>query len=144
MSESLSETEAETENSSVPPLKWDIVGPTADDDIRRAISRYGLDVVLAAVKRQTKPKLGRKPEKDWPELADLIEADAKDWLAGNNPFNTRSNYSIAKYFVDKKKGQSHPATMKRIERKLVKDRKWRTLFAAYRISKTDYPHSDHR
>lgn len=117
--------------------KFDLVGPTVDDDIRRIIARYGTEAVKQAVKRVTKPKRGRKPEKDWPELREVIESDARDWLAGGDPFSSRSNYSIAKDFADKNPGHSHPATMKRIERKLVQKRVWMTLVTHHRALRLD-------
>ena len=123
--------------------KFDMVGPTVEDDVRRNIGRYGPEAVKEAVKRQTKPKLGRKPERDWPELQVAINADAREWLAGGDPFSTRSNYSIAKNFADKNPGHSHPATMKRIERKLAKQRLWRTLVTAENVSREDYPFAVH-
>ena len=123
--------------------KFDLVGPTVDDDVRRIIMRYGAENVKAAVKRQTKAKRGRKPEKDWPEVRDVIEADAREWLAGGDPFSARSIYSIAKSFADRNPGHSHPATMKRIERKLVQKRVWMTLVVAENISREGYPHGAH-
>jgi len=131
----------------LPPLssfedapKWDLVGPTVDDDIRRAIARYGANAVKEAASRLTRPKRGRKPEPDWPELREIIDADARDWLSGGDPFKARSNYSIAKDFADRSPGHSHPATMKRIERKLAKTRKVLTLLAAQLFGKDDYPY----
>lgn len=123
--------------------KFDLVGPTVDDDIRRIIARYGTEAVKQAVKRVTKPKRGRKPEKDWPELREVIESDAREWLAGGDPFSSRSNYSIAKDFADKNPGHSHPATMKRIERKLVQKRVWMTLVTAENFSREGYPYAVH-
>ncbi|WP_374543553.1 hypothetical protein [Sphingorhabdus sp.] len=124
----------------------DIVGPTVNDDIRRIINRYGVDAVKLAVKEQTKSKKGRKPEKDWPELRDVIEADARDWLIGNDPFKNRSNYAIAKDFALKRPGQSAISTHQRIERKLKKkphDRYWYTLVTAQRISWDSFPFAQH-
>jgi hypothetical protein len=123
--------------------KFDLVGPTVDDDIQRAIWRYGAEAVKDAVKRKTKAKRGRKPERDWVGLRDVIEADAKSWLAGNDPFKERSNYSIAKAFADQNRGQSHPATMQRIERKRKKSRIWMTLAIAEELSHEAHPHSVH-
>jgi hypothetical protein len=123
--------------------KLELVGPTVDDDIRRAITRYGKDAVKEAVKRQTTSKRGRKPEKDWPELREAIEADARDWLEGGDPFATRSNYSMAKDFADRNPGHSYPATMQRIERKLAKNRAWMTFATAMNLSRDDYPHAAH-
>jgi hypothetical protein len=123
--------------------KLELVGPTVDDDIRRAITRYGKDAVKEAVKRQTTSKRGRKPEKDWPELREQIDADARDWLQGGDPFATRSNYSMAKDFADRNPGHSYPATMQRIERKLAKSRAWVTFATAMNLSRDDYPHAAH-
>lgn len=128
------------------PPKWDLVGPTAEDDIQRAIARYGSDAVKAAVRSLTKPKRGRKPEKDWPELREFIEADARDWLAGEDPFATRTNYSIARAFAEKNPGHSAVSTHKRIERKLAKkpyDRRWFTLVVAENLSRDSFPHAQH-
>lgn len=125
------------------PPKFDLVGPTVDDDIHRIIMRYGAEAVKEAVKRQTKPKRGRKPEKDLPELAEVFEADARDWLNGGDPFASRSIYSIAKGFADRNPGHSHPATMKRIERKLVKRRVLITLATAEGRSRDGYPYATH-
>src|SRR3546814_20858378 len=96
----------------------DLIGPTVDDDIRRAIARYGADAVKVAVKNATKAKRGRKKEPDWPELREIMEADAREWLAGNDTFTTRSNYSIAKELSERNPGHSIVSTHKRIERKL--------------------------
>lgn len=111
----------------------DLVGPTVDDDIRRAIWRYGPQAVKEAVREATKAKRGRKREPDWSELRELIEADARDWLAGKDPFAARSNYAIAKEFSERMPGQSAISTHKRIERKLSHgphDRRWYTLVSA--------------
>lgn len=126
--------------------KFDLVGPSVDDDIRRAVLRYGAEAVKAAVKRQTKSKVGRKPEQDWPDLMETIFADAKIWLAGADPFEGRSNYAIAKDFADRKPGQSATSTHQRIERKLKQkpyDRRWRILAFAEYISREGYPHAAH-
>lgn len=122
--------------------RYDLVGPTVDDDIRRVLARYGVEAVKAAVKRQTTAKPGRPRIEDWPELREVIDADAREWLSGGDPFSTRSNYSIAKSFADKNPGQSHPATMKRITRKLER-REWQTLAVAMHISTEGYPHAAH-
>lgn len=124
-------------------LKFDVVGPTVDDDVRRIISRYGATAVTDAVKRATKAKRGRRPEKDWPELRPTIDADAQSWLNGGDPFAERSNYSIAKDFADRNPGHSHPGTMKRVERKLVKQRVWMTLVVAYEMSRESYSYQAH-
>jgi hypothetical protein len=126
--------------------KFGMIGPTVEDDIRRAISKYGKTAVKAAVAELTKPRKGRPDEKDWPGLRHIMEADAREWLDGGDPFATRTNYSIAKEFADRQPGQSHPSTMKRIERKLAKkpyDRRWYMLVTAEHIARDSYPHSDY-
>lgn len=123
--------------------KFDIAGPTVDDDVRRIIARYGAAAVTDALKRATKAKRGRRPEKDWPVLRPTIEADAHTWLEGGDPFATRSNYSIAKDFADCNPGHSRPGTMKRIERKLGEKRLWMTLVAAYEMSRERYSYQAH-
>ena len=122
--------------------KLDLVGPTVDDDIQRAIVRYGEEAVKAAVKNATKPKRGRKAEPDWPELRAVFHADALVFLSGGDPFKTRSIYSIAKDFAERNPGQSPISTHKRIERKLTKgpyERRWWTLVTAESISRTGFP-----
>lgn len=120
--------------------QFDLVGPTVDDDVRRLISRYGAEAVKDAIKLRTRPKRGRKPVKDWPELREVIQADARELLDGGNPFASRKNYSIAKAFADKHPGHSHPATMKRIERKLAK-RYWMVLATAENLGREGYPYA---
>lgn len=124
----------------------DLVGPTAVDDIRRAVWRYGSEAVKNAVKEATKAKLGRRRMRDWPELREVIEADARDWLAGKDPFTARSNYAIAKMFAERNPGHSVISTHKRIERKLSKgpfDRRWYTIVAAENLSRDAFPHAAH-
>jgi len=128
----------------MPP--WDLVGPTVDDDIRRAISRYGAEAVKQAVKEATKARRGRKREPDWPELRDVIHADALEWLVGGDPFAGRSNYAIAKNFAERNPGHSAISTHKRIERKLSRgpyDRRWFTLVTAENLSRDRYPYTVH-
>jgi hypothetical protein len=126
--------------------KWDLVGPTVDDDIRRATLRYGPEAVKSAVKEATKAKRGRPREPDWPELRDVIKADALEWLAGGDPFSARSNYAIAKDFAERNPGHSVVSTHKRIERKLSRgpyDRRWFTLVTAENLSRDQFPYGAH-
>lgn len=128
------------------PPQLALVGPTALDDIQRAIWRYGAEAVKKAVKEATKAKLGRKREPDMVELSDVINADALDWLAGKDPFTARSNYAIAKDFAERNPGHSAISTHKRIERKLSRgpyDRRWFTLVTAENLSRDKYPYTAH-
>lgn len=124
----------------------DLVGPTVEDDIRRAVKRYGADAVRNAVKKLTTQKRGRPLEKDWPLLKEVHVEDAREWLAGRDPLAASSNYSIAKDYADRNLGQSHPADMKRIERKLKRkpfDRRLSMLITAWNLSRENYPYSAH-
>jgi hypothetical protein len=123
----------------------DLVGPTAADDIRRAITRYGADAVKAAVRDATRAKRGRKLEPDLQLLADVFKDDARKWLAGGDPFAERTNYAIAKEFAERHPGQSAVSTHQRIERKLAKDdcRRWVTLATAESLSRGEFPYTAH-
>lgn len=134
-----------TEGLSMLP-KFDWVGPTVDDDIRRAITRYGMDEVKAAIQRLGKSKKGRRRIPDWKELRSVIEEDARLWLQERNPFTERTDYAIAKAYTDDNPGYNHAATMQRIERKLrskVHGRKWFVLVTAYELSRAEYSYKRH-
>lgn len=76
-------------------------------------------------------------------LREVIEQDARDWLAGKDPFSARSNYAIAKDFAEKHPGHSQVSTHKRIERKLSRatfDRRWYTYVSAFEQSRSDWPY----
>jgi hypothetical protein len=145
---SRNETNPKTRASVIAALSKhvDLVGPAVEDDIRRAINRYGADAVQLTVAKLTKRKRGAPKMNDWVELGPVIEAEAMDWLAGRDPIAARSNYNIAKEFADKNPGHSHPSTMKRIKRKLSKKphgRHWYILAFAYEKSKDGYPYGIH-
>jgi hypothetical protein len=146
MTSAISKKDAETASLLDDPPKWDLVGPTVDDDIGRAIRRYGTEAVKLAVKKHTTAKKGRKPERDWPELREIIEADALNWLNGNDPFQTRTNYAIAQDFSRNHPGHSAVSTHQRIERKLKKkpyDRLWHMLISAENLSREGFPYGLH-
>lgn len=120
--------------------RFDLVGPTVDDDIRRVINRYGAAAVGEAVKRATKAKRGRKAEKDWPALHPILVEDARKVLEGGDPFSERTNYSIAQVFVQNNPGHSPAATQRRIMKKLSQMRMRWTLINAEIIGESEYPH----
>ena len=120
--------------------KYDLVGPTVDDDIRRIVARYGASAVKDALSRQTKAKRGRKPEKDWPEIDKVLKEDARLFLQGGDPFASRSNYSIAQTYAAAHPGHSHAATQRRIMKKLAEKRVMFTLINAEIIGRDCYPH----
>ena len=119
--------------------KYDLVGPTVDDDVRRIIGRWGAEAVKDSVKAQTKPKRGRKPEKDWPLLWPYIERDAREWLEGGDPYERWSDWAIANEYAKEHPGQSTSSTVKRIVGRLKAKRQIFILIEAERISRADYP-----
>ncbi len=126
--------------------KWDLVGPSVEDDLRRAINRYGKKAVLDAAKKLAKPKRGRPRINDWSDLRDVVRADAEEWLEGGDPIARRSNYSIAKEFAECHPGQSPISTHQRIERKLAKkpyDRRWHMLATAESLTRHHYSYILH-
>lgn len=114
--------------------KFEAVGPTVDDDIRRLIARYGMKAFKEASARHTKAKRGRKAVADWRDLDAIIDADARSWLAGGDPFSERTNYSIAKDFSEREPAHYREAAHERIERKLRKERALRTLTRAVTLT----------
>lgn len=132
--------------AALPSPHMDLVGPTVDDDIRRAIWRYGAEAVKEAVKEATKSKRGRREEPDWAELSKIFQDEADEWLAGHDPFANRSSYAIAKEFAKHNPGHSQVSTHKRIERKLSKKsrgRRWWVLHIAWQKSLAAHPHEAH-
>ena len=128
------------------PPKFDLVGPTVDDDIRRVINRYGVEAVKGAVKHLTKPRRGRPKINDWRELQSVMETDAREWIEGGDPLDARTNYSIAKQFAEANPGQSAISTHQRIERKLARkpyDRRWYMLVTAETMTRDNYSWKQH-
>lgn len=122
------------------------LGPTVEDDVRRAIQRYGLEEVEAAVKRIGKRRAGRRQIDDMAELRPIFEKDANEWLQGGDPFKWQTNYAIAQDKAKNLKVHQQPAAIDRVERKLRTkpfDRKWHTLVAAWNISFSMYPFALH-
>lgn len=123
-----------------------LIGPTVDDDIRRAIQRYGQAAVIDAVKQQSKAKRGRRKIPDWVELQPYIEEDSRIWLEGGDPFSARTDYAIAKAQADANPGHNHAATMQRLERKLRSkrfSRKWFVFVTAMEMSRETFPYKRH-
>lgn len=123
-----------------------IVGPTAEEDISRAIDRYGVDAVKRALKKLTRRRAGRPKIDDFAELRPIFERDARVWLKGGDPFSDQSNYAIAKAQSDGLKEHQAPSKIDRVERKLRSEpfgRKWFTVTTAYRISFSEFPFAQH-
>src|SRR5688572_6697707 len=73
-----------SQSLALPPM--DLVGPTVEDDIRRAIGRYGGEAVKAAALKLTKRKRGNPGINPLPDLWCFFQRDADEWLAGGDPF----------------------------------------------------------
>lgn len=115
-----------------------------NQEISRLISRYGYDAVNEAIVNQgKKPKKGRRSITDWPEIFPIVSEDALSWLAGQDPFGHRTNYSIAKQIADKLPEHRRASTQDRIERKLRKNRILLTLMRAVYVSRDGYPYADY-
>jgi hypothetical protein len=99
--------------------KMQPIGPTVDDDIKRAIERYGRESVQEAIKRLAKRRRGRPPINDWDVLEKYAREDAEDWLAGHDPFLKRKNYQIQVEISGNAPGHSYDATKERIRRRLT-------------------------
>jgi hypothetical protein len=126
-----------------PSRNFDIVGPTVDDDIRRAIGRHGAQAVKDAIRRRTKKGRGRKSVPDWPEISEILKEDARIWLEGGDPFMARTEYSIAKEYAERCPGHSQVSTHRRMMKKLAAHRIYFTLVQATYLSDDQYPHAAH-
>jgi hypothetical protein len=107
-----------------------------EGEVRHLIRRYGFQKTKDALDRQTHRKPGTKLKEDWKILEPLLKADARSWLEGGDPFNERSDYSIAKWFAEKHPDQNveFDSTLRRIKRRLSKDRRYHALVEAFWLS----------
>ena len=112
-----------------------------ENDVRHLIRRYGVQATKDALNRQTNHKPGTKLKEDWQILDAFLKADARRWLEGRDPFNERSDYSIAKWFAENHPGKNveFDSTLRRIKRRLSKDRRYYALVEAFWLSET-YSH----
>lgn len=110
-------------------------------ELERLGSRFGPAVVREEAKRLAKGKRGNKPKSDLVRLLATFEADALDVLEGRDPTQIRTNYSIAREFADQFPDQSveSESIVKRIERKLRKDRLKFAGRGAFWIAERRYP-----
>ena len=115
-----------------------------EEELKSLISRFGSDVVRETSVRLTKKKRGRKQEQDWPIIGPRINrSDAISWLDGCDPFQMRSNYSIAVEFTKEYPGHNAQATHRRIMGKLAKKRELLFMIEALKISERERPHRDY-
>jgi hypothetical protein len=115
----------------------DLIGPTVDDDIRRAIHRYGPAAVKASIARLARKKPGPHKDEDWRILDEqFLKEDASHWLDGGNPFQRGADHSAAKWFEEHHPDENvQPGSVKkRIYRKLKKHRRYYVLVNAYWMS----------
>lgn len=121
-----------------------MVGPTVEDDLQRAIARYGVDEVKKALKALTRQRAGRKKITDHEELRPIFERDARIWLEGGNPFAEQSDYAIARDKALLLTGHRRAAAIDRVERKLGAEcfgREWFTFVAALQISYSEFSYT---
>ena len=116
---------------------------TLDEEMQSLIARYGSDLVRDSTKRLTKKRKGRKQELDWVKLKDVLQADAIDYLDGKNPFEQRTNYSIANEFADRNPGHNSTATHRRIMRKLSQRRQFYFMIRAWEHCEENRPFGDY-
>lgn len=116
-----------------------------EDGIKSAIQQHGKKVVEEELSRLMQVRSGPKGIDDWPKLRVLLEPDVEKWLKGNDPFDTRKDYAIAKEFADCFPGHNHPATMKRIQRKLKAKnaRRYYVFCRAFLEARQTYPHAQY-
>lgn len=121
-----------------------MAGLSASEAVQFLCLWFGDDVIKRAVKARTAPKRGRRKIDDWPALKAEYETDAREWLAGGDPFVRRSNYQIAKALAQTQPGSSREATHERLENKMAKkphDRGWWTIIFAVQIGRNEYPYA---
>lgn len=116
---------------------------TLEAELRKLIQQHGPVVVRKTAERLCKAKVGRKAEKDWLQLKDVIYQDAADWLSGKDPRLLRSNNAIASDFSDKHPGHNRASTHRRIMGKLAKKRESMFLITAWQMSEAEWPFADY-
>lgn len=123
----------------------DLTGPSVDDDVRRAIRRYGAAAVKESIQRLARKKPGPHKHVDWRILEKFLKEDARLWLDGGNPFRRGADHSIAKWFEENHPGENvqSGSVYKRIYRKLRKHRRHYVLVEAFRLSEANYPYQRH-
>ena len=120
-----------------------VIDGATEDGIKSAIQQHGKKVVEEELSRLMRVRSGPKGIDDWPKLRVLLEQDVEEWLKGNDPFDARKDYAIAKGFADSAPGHSHPSTMKRIQRKLKAKnaRRYYVLCRAFLEARETHPHA---
>jgi hypothetical protein len=113
---------------------------TPDDltrEIENLIKRFGKKAVRDRTNEICKGTAGNNPKPDWPQLMQVFEDDARDWLAGRDPEKTRTNYAIAKNFPYDDSNIIEQSKRKRIEKKLRNERKRAMLVGAFWIAERE-------
>ncbi|WP_408589694.1 hypothetical protein [Novosphingobium sp.] len=112
-------------------------------ELERLGARYGQAVVREEAKRLLKGTRGNKPKSDLVRLRAVFEADALDVLEGRDPTKIRTNYSVAREFAARfpDKAVALESTVKRVERKLRKNRLKFAARGAFWIAEEKYPFS---
>lgn len=123
----------------------DLTGPSVDDDVRRAIHRYGAPAVKDSIQRLARKKPGPHKDIDWRILEKFLKEDARHWLEGGDPFQRGADHSVAKWFEKNHPGENVQAgsVYKRIYRKLRKHRRQYVLVEAFWLSEANYSYLRH-
>src|SRR4051812_13080758 len=116
-----------------------------ENEMRRLIRRFGVQLTKDALNRYLDHKPGTKLKGDWKILGEFLKADAHRWLEGGDPFNERTDYSIAKWFAENfpDKNVEFDSTLRRIKKRLSKDRRYYTLVEAVWVSEAGHPYQLH-
>ena len=121
-----------------------LAGMTAPEAVRYLRLWFGDEAIKDAVADQTDAPIGNREKNDWPALRVEYEADAREWLIGNDPFAARKNNKIAASIAKNHPDQSFISTRHRLNRKIrttPHNRKWWTIILAAEIGRTEYPYS---
>lgn len=112
------------------------------DTLQKLIADYGADAVQHSLNKIITPKTGRPKIADWEKMMPMLGEDVNEQL-GHPSGNKRSNKSIAMHIASQAGNHSSDATVRRIMRKLSKDRDHYTLVlaalnGAYKVPWTTY------
>lgn len=104
-------------------LSQQIWAPDVETGAHGLIRKFGKEAVFNALKRLSKARRGRTPEPDADDLNNIFREDALLLIDRKNPFELKSNRSIAIKISKERPGQSAESTKRRIMVKLQKERR---------------------
>jgi hypothetical protein len=101
-------------------------------------TRFGRAALKSELARLTKRKVGRPPLKDLSRLAPQFEKDARDLMAGKDPYEL-SPGEIAKELADADPGHRHSATRQRLRGFIWANRAEQVLLRVFRAGPDNHP-----